>query len=88
MNQMTFSGRQQVLLRSGLQTDDVYEIQWVSAKGRPVNRIKSFEDDEAADPQEVQVDHSVHCRISKRKMEEAYQDGTPLKQNTLNPGNL
>ena len=43
---MTFSGRQQVLLRSGLQTDDVYEIQWVSAKGRPVNRIKSFEDDE------------------------------------------
>jgi len=46
MNQVTFSGRQQVLLRSGLQTDDVYEIQWVSAKGRPVNRIKNFEDDE------------------------------------------
>ena len=26
--------RQQVLLRSGLQTDDVYEIQWVSAKAQ------------------------------------------------------
>ena len=38
--------RLKVLLRSGLQTDDVYEIQWVSAKGRPVNRIKSFEHDE------------------------------------------